>query len=154
MTSILVTGGAGFISSHTCLNLLENGYRIYVLDSFCNSSKISLDRVIEINKQKLNNGNSLQIIKGDLRDKSVIEKVFKLAASNMDEIKGVIHFAGLKSVKESMFDPLLYWQVNLQGSLNLLEIMKKYSCNTFVFSSSATIYGNNNSLKIKETERD
>ena len=152
MISILVTGGAGFIGSHTCLNLLEKGYKIYVLDSFCNSSQISLSRVDELYISRSNNLNCLEIIKGDLRDKSSIEEIFKLAEFNKDEIKGVIHFAGLKSVKESMHNPLLYWQVNLQGSLNLFEIMKKYSCKTIVFSSSATIYGNNTKEKIKETE--
>ena len=152
--SILVTGGAGFIGSHTCLNLLEKGYEVYVIDSFINSSPESLKRVMQIYKRNQNKlDNKLNLYKGDLRNKSLLEEVFTIAKNNGNNIEGVIHFAGLKSVKESIKEPLLYWDSNVNSSLNLLEAMKNNHCHTIVFSSSATIYGNVNANKIKESCR-
>ena len=141
MKNILVTGGAGFIGSHTCLLLLEKGYEVHVVDSFVNSSPKSLDKILEIIKLKNSSIDpKLNIYNGDLRDKKFLENLFFDLHKNNKKIDGIIHFAGLKSVSESVKYPLLYWEVNVIGSINLLEIMKKYNCNTFVFSSSATLY--------------
>ena len=156
MKNILVTGGAGFIGSHTCLLLLEKGYEVHVVDSFVNSSPKSLDKILEIIKLK----NSLidpklNIYNGDLRDKKFLENLFFDLHKNNKKIDGIIHFAGLKSVSESVKYPLLYWEVNVISSINLLEIMKKYNCNTFVFSSSATLYvQKENSLLTENSELD
>ena len=141
MKSILLTGGAGFIGSHTCLALLEKGYQVYVIDSFVNSSPNSLDMVINIYKKKYKVSNfNLTIFKGDLRDKYFVKKVFSDIYKVNKKIDGVIHLAGLKSVFESKKDPLLYWNNNVLGTLNLLEIMDSFECINFVFSSSATVY--------------
>ena len=151
MKSILLTGGAGFIGSHTCLALLEKGYAVYVIDSFINSSPKSLDRVIDTYKSKYKNSNfNLTICKGDLRDKHFVKKVFSDIYKSNKRIDGVIHFAGVKSVLESKENPLLYWNTNVLGTLNLLEIMNSYQCINFVFSSSATVYAQTRNLLLKE----
>tara|TARA_A100001011_G_scaffold138194_1_gene145849 strand:+ start:4211 stop:5263 length:1053 start_codon:yes stop_codon:yes gene_type:complete len=154
MKSILITGGAGFIGSHTCLAMLEKGYSISVIDSFENSSSKSLKRVLNIYKKKFQASNkTISIYKGDLRDKSFIENVFSKIYKVNEKIDGVIHFGGLKSVFESIKNPLLYWNNNVLGTINLLEIMDKFNCNNFVFSSSATVYAQtNNSLLTEESE--
>ena len=156
MKNILVTGGAGFIGSHTCLLLLEKGYEVHVVDSFVNSSPKSLDKILEI--IKLKNSSivpKLNIYNGDLRDKKFLENLFFDLHKNNKKIGEIIHFAGLKSVSESVKFPLLYWEVNVISSINLLEIMKKYNCNTFVFSSSATLYvQKENSLLTENSELD
>ena len=152
MKNILVTGGAGFIGSHTCLLLLEKGYEVNVVDTFVNSSQKSLDKILEIIKLKNSSINpNLNIYEGDLRDKSFLENLFFDLHKNNKKLDGIIHFAGLKSVSESVKNPLLYWEVNVMGSINLLEIMKKYNCNTFVFSSSATIYAQKENSLITES---
>ena len=142
MSRILVTGGAGFIGSHTCLVLLEQGHELVVLDSFDNSSPESLRRV-----QLLAGSSMLHVVKGDIRDPYAVEKAFK-AASPVD---GVIHFAGLKAVAESVADPLRYWDVNLSGTRTLLAAMNRNNCRTIVFSSSATVYGHPKTLPIPES---
>ena len=149
---ILVTGGAGFIGSHTCLLLLQKGYEIIVIDSFVNSDKKSIERVIELNKIKFENTGCIQLISGDIRDEKVLDKIF-LESQLSKPIKAVIHFAGLKSVKESVDKPLNYWDVNVNGSINLLSVMDKYNCRTIVFSSSATIYGISDDKPILETAK-
>ena len=127
--NIIVTGGAGFIGSHTCLALLERGYNVYVLDSFDNSSPKSLERVIEIYKRKANlPTNHLKIFKGNLCDKEFLKESFELIININKKIDGVIHFAGLKSVANSLINPLMYWKTNVVNTLNLLEIMKEYDC--------------------------
>ena len=147
---ILVTGGAGFIGSHTCLLLLEKGYEIIVLDSFVNSDKKSIARVIELNRKKFQNAGFIKLICGDIRDEKVLDKIF--AESELDKpIEAVIHFAGLKAVKESVMNPLIYWDVNVNGSIKLFSVMKKFNCRTIVFSSSATIYGISDDKPISET---
>lgn len=136
---ILVTGGAGYIGSHTCIELLQENYEIIVLDNFCNSSKESLKRVEHIT------GKSLTSIEGDVRCKETLKKVF-----DTYPISAVIHFAGLKAVGESTEIPLDYYENNVSGSLSLLQVMAEYGCKSFVFSSSATVYGDPATVPINE----
>ena len=151
MGSVLVTGGSGFIGSHTCLMLLEQGYNVYVVDSHVNSSPKSIDRVLQLSKQRLNpKPSKLELIEGDLRNKSLLKEIFINAKKQGREIDSVIHFAGLKSVKESVLDPLLYWDNNVIGTINLIQVMDSFGCRRIVFSSSATIYGKSSAEKIKE----
>ena len=154
--SILVTGGAGFIGSHTCLVLLEKGYEIVVIDSYINSKEKSLERVIELVKARAQNKDKnidLKIINADIRDKKILNKLFLDSLNLGKPFQAVIHFAGLKSVKDSVTNPLLYWDQNVNGTINLLNIMNKYECRTIVFSSSATIYGlNGKKLLVESSE--
>ena len=129
---VLITGGAGFIGSHTCLVLLEQGHELVVLDNFDNSSPEALNRV-----QELAGSNAINVIEGDVRDPDAVEHAFN--SSNV--IDGVIHFAGLKAVGESVADPLRYWDVNLNGSRVLTAAMERHDCRTLVFSSTSTVYG-------------
>lgn len=142
MVSILVTGGCGFIGSHTCLTLLENGYKIYVVDNFENSSPKALERVQEILLAKnLQVSNKLKIFNFDIRNELRLGEIFCDAKNSGYPITAVIHFAGLKAVGESVDNPLLYWDVNVNGAITLLKVMELNNCKTMVFSSSATIYG-------------
>jgi len=141
MNSVLVTGGCGYIGSHTVLSLLENGHKVYIIDSFKNSSPLVIKRLLEMNDYvKCKVSENLHLIKGDLRSSKDLEKVFMDAMEDGNEIKSVIHLAGLKSVKESIKEPISYWDFNLTGTINLLKIMNHFSCRTLIFSSSATIY--------------
>ena len=154
MNNILVTGGAGFIGSHTCLILLEKGHNVFVIDSFVNSSPKSLERVREIYlNQKKNPGNVLKIFEGSLSDKNFIKKVFLKIHELHKKIDGVIHFAGLKSVSQSVADPLIYWRTNLLGTINLLDVMVDFDCNNLVFSSSATIYQEKDDSLLNENSK-
>ena len=149
---VLLTGGAGFIGSHTALLMLQKGYDLLIFDSFANSSF----NVIKAIKNYLGSTKidyKLKIIKGDIRNKSNLDKVFKDAIIEGNPIEAVIHFAGLKSVSESVSNPLDYWDVNVSGTQNLLEIMRNNKCYSFVFSSSATIYGSKDSKPIKEDQK-
>ena len=149
--TILVTGGAGFIGSHTSLVLLEKGYNIIVVDSLVNSSINSLKNVKKLlNDKNLRTDEQIEFYKIDLRKKKDLENIFYDARSKNKKIEAVIHFAGLKSVSESLSNPLEYWSANFLGSLNLIEIMNKFSCKTIVFSSSASIYGLSNRKSIPE----
>ncbi len=147
---VLVTGGAGFIGSHTCLVLLEAGYDLLVLDNFSNSSPQALTRVAAIANVTLDS-QRLQIQQGDIRDHRTLDKLFSDAADNNRPFDAVIHFAGLKAVSESIEKPLLYWDVNVAGSRNLLAAMDEYACRTLVFSSSATVYGFPDKVPIPES---
>ena len=137
--NILVTGGAGYIGSHTCVELLNAGYDIVVLDNLDNSSEKCLDAVKEIT------GKDFPFYKVDLLDYEGTEKVFK-----ENKIDAVIHFAGLKAVGESTRIPLRYYHNNITGTLHLMEIMEKYDVNNIVFSSSATVYGMPKTVPITE----
>ena len=151
MVRILITGGAGFIGSQTSTVLIENGHELVILDSFINSSPIALQRVKEITGlDKNRNQKSFQIINGDIRDKSTLDKIFATAKNENRSIEAVIHFAGLKSVNESLKHPLDYWDVNVNGSHCLLKTMQTNRCKTLIFSSSATIYGLAKSIPITE----
>ncbi len=145
MARLLITGGAGFIGSHTCVVLLKAGHDLVVLDDFSNSSPIALNRVQELT------GLALQCIKGDVRDVAALKQIFAEAAAAGAPIDGVIHFAGLKAVGESVAYPLSYWDVNVSGSRALLSAMDAHDCRTLVFSSSATLYGYPESVPIAET---
>lgn len=136
---ILVTGGAGFIGSHTVVELLENDEEIIIVDNFCNSSPEVLEKI----KQITNKG--FKFYKVDLLDEENLEKVFK-----ENDIESVIHFAALKAVGESVAKPLEYYYNNVTGTVVLLKLMQKHNCKRIVFSSSATVYGNPVSLPIKE----
>ncbi len=137
---ILVTGGAGYIGSHTCVELLEKGHDVVVVDNLCNSYRESLNRVKQIT------GKAVPFFEGDVRDAAFLEYVFQ-----QHTIDAVIHFAGLKAVGESTEIPIDYYQNNLAGTLSLLETMQTAGVKTFVFSSSATVYGDPASLPIHET---
>ena len=127
---ILVTGGAGYIGSHTCVELLEKGEELVIVDNFVNSKPDVIEKIKEITKK------DFKFYEVDLLDKPKLEKVFE-----ENDIKEVIHFAGLKAVGESVQKPLLYYHNNITGTITLLEVMKKYNCKKIVFSSSATVYG-------------
>jgi UDP-glucose 4-epimerase len=137
--TVLVTGGAGYIGSHTSLQLLQSGYDIVVLDNFSNSQPISLARVKQLS------GVDFPTISGDIRDKSALRDLFKRY-----DITSVIHFAGLKAVGESTEKPMLYYDNNVAGSLSLFEVMAEFGVKTIVFSSSATVYGDPASVPIRE----
>ena len=152
MNSILVTGGAGFIGSHTCFSLLKKGYKLYVIDSFINSSNESLIKVLDTLKfYNIDATNNLTIISGDIKDKSLLREVFVKSKTDKSPIESVIHFAGLKSVSESVRNPILYWDSNLNSSISLVQVMCEFNCSIIVFSSSATIYGLINKSPIKES---
>jgi UDP-glucose 4-epimerase len=148
MTSLLITGGAGFIGSHTCLVLLEAGHYLVVLDNFSNSSPESLRRVMELAGPGADG--RLSVVEGDIRNPADLERAFAAAPANRP-IEAVIHFAGLKAVGESVQHPLRYWDVNVAGSRQLLSTMQAQGCRTLVFSSSATLYGIPEQVPIPET---
>lgn len=137
---VLVTGGLGFIGSHTCVELLEDGHEVIVIDNLYNSDIEIKNRIEEIT------GKTIKVYTDDLLDKDVIEKIF-----NENEIDGVIHFAGYKAVGESVKKPLMYYHNNLFSTVNLLEVMKEHDVKKFLFSSSATIYGIQESPQYIET---
>lgn len=140
--NILVTGGAGYIGSHTIIELIKNGDTVTVVDNLVNSSKESLARVEKITSS------TIPFYQIDLRDKEELAKVFE--ANNFDAI---IHFAGLKSVGESVAQPLRYYSNNIDSTLVLLELAAQYNVKKFIFSSSATVYGDPEELPLKETSR-
>ena len=149
MATLLIVGGGGFIGSHTCLRLIESNHNLIVLDNFSNSSPIALERVINLAKISTNKQNQIIIRKGDVRDSNLLEGLFN---EKNNKIDAVINFAGLKSVEESIKKPDLYWDINVRGTENLLKVMEKNKCKVFVFSSSATIYGNPDKVPIPEEE--
>lgn len=136
---ILVTGGAGYIGSHTCVELLNEGHEVIVLDNLYNASEIALERVKHIT------GKDLTFYKVDLLDKEKVNEVFE-----KEEIDAVIHFAALKAVGESVDKPLMYYENNITGTLNLCEVMQKHDVKNIVFSSSATVYGSPDVVPITE----
>lgn len=138
--TVLITGGAGFIGSHTMVEFLEAGYDLVVVDNFSNSKPEALERVKKIT------GKSFKFYEADLTDYDALEKVF---AEN--KIEGAVHFAGLKAVGESVAQPLRYYENNLLSTINLCKLMSKYNAKKLVFSSSATVYGNPKSNPIPET---
>lgn len=139
MKKVLVTGGAGYIGSHTCVVLLEAGYELYVVDNLSNSNEESLRRVEKIT------GKSLPFSICDIRDKDRLSEIFKTSQPD-----AVVHFAGLKAVGESVEKPLEYYDNNVGGSIHLFEVMREHNVKNLVFSSSATVYGDPASVPISE----
>lgn len=154
MKNILITGGAGFIGSHICLELLEKDFNIYVADSFINSSVKVFEKLkLIINDSSDYFVNKINVFEGDIRDKKFLKNIFFEAIKKNEKIDCVIHLAGLKSVRESVENPLLYWDVNVNGSLNLFKVMEENNCKTLLFSSSATVYGNSGAIPFKESNK-
>ena len=137
--AILVTGGAGFIGSHTCVELLDSGYDVVVYDNLSNSSKESLQRVKKLT------GKDVTFYEGDIRDREMLQKVF-----DSETITSCIHFAGLKAVGESCQKPWEYYENNISGTLTLVDVMRKNNCKSIIFSSSATVYGDPAQIPITE----
>ncbi|MBS4220185.1 UDP-glucose 4-epimerase GalE [Bacillus sp. FJAT-49711] len=137
--AVLITGGAGYIGSHTCVELLQAGYEIIVLDNYRNSHPESIKRVGQIT------GRDFKVYRGDLMDEKTIEQVFI-----ENNIEAVIHFAGLKAVGESVQIPLTYYECNINGTIKLCNVMKKHNVKNLVFSSSATVYGVPERIPISE----
>ena len=142
MKTVLVTGGLGFIGSHTVIELLKADYDVVVIDNLCNSKKLVKGRIEEIT------GKKIAFYEDDVKDKKALEKIFR-----KHDIFGVIHFAGLKAVGESCVKPIEYYDNNLISTLSLIEVMREFKCYNFIFSSSATVYGNPDSVPIKETAK-
>ncbi len=137
--AVLVTGGAGYIGSHTCVLLLEAGYDVVVLDNLSNSKLEAVNRIRSIT------GRDLKFVKGDIMDSELLDSIFKGC-----DIDSVIHFAGLKAVGESVAKPLLYYRNNISGSVTLFETMARNGVKNIVFSSSATVYGVSDRMPISE----
>ena len=136
---ILVTGGNGYIGSHTCVELLENNYEVIIIDNLSNSKKDTIAKIEEITNKKV------IFYEGDVQDDKLLNKIF-----TENKIDAVIHFAGYKAVGESVSKPLMYYRNNIDSTLTLLEVMNKHNVKNIVFSSSATVYGTPKSLPIKE----
>lgn len=136
---ILVTGGCGYIGSHTCVELLKDNYEVIIVDNLCNSNEEVIDKIEKISNKKV------KFYKGDIRDEELLKKIFK--ENNID---AVIHFAGLKAVGESVSYPLKYYENNIESTISLLKVMNEYNCKRIIFSSSATVYGSPEVLPIKE----
>ena len=135
----LVTGGAGYIGSHTCVELLNAGYDVIVVDNLYNSNQKAIDRIEQITQKKV------KFYKEDILDKEALKKIF-----SENQIDAVIHFAGLKAVGESVQKPVEYYTVNIAGTLNLIDVMRTYGCKNIIFSSSATVYGEPAQIPITE----
>ena len=140
--TILVTGGAGYIGSHTCVELLESGYEVIVIDNLCNSNPVSLRRVEELT------GKKVCFYEGDVRDEALLRRIF-----TQHRIDAVIHFAGLKAVGESVAQPWRYYDNNLNSTLVLTKVMADAGCKRLIFSSSATVYSGDNEMPLRETSR-
>ena len=140
--NILVTGGAGYIGSHTCVELLNSGYDVTVIDNLCNANPKSLERVEAIT------GKKVKFYEGDVRDEALLRKIF-----GENEISAVIHFAGLKAVGESVAQPWRYYDNNLNTTLVLTKVMADVGCKKIIFSSSATVYSGDNEMPLRETSR-
>ncbi|MGL5416421.1 MAG: UDP-glucose 4-epimerase GalE [Clostridium sp.] len=140
MRNILVTGGIGYIGSHTAVELLEKGHRVIILDNLSNSNRKIKDRIEEIS------GKNIKFYEGDILDKSILKRIFI-----EEDIHTVIHFAALKSVGESVEKPLEYYNNNLAGTINLLQVMKEHNIKNIIFSSSATVYGEAKEMPISES---
>jgi len=139
MKKILLTGGMGYIGSHVCIELIKKGYEVVIVDNLCNSSISVLEGIKKIT------GLKPVFYENDIRDKTALLKIF-----NTHSISSVIHFAGLKSLKESVDEPINYYDNNLIATINLLQVMKQINCKSIVFSSSATVYGKTEHVPISE----
>ena len=151
MNRILITGGAGYVGSHTASLLLEKGFDLIIIDSFENTSKLFLKKIFTLFK-KIDEKyeERIKFIECDIRDINKLNNVFMESANEGKPIDSVIHFAGLKSVSESVDNPLQYWDVNVTGSINLFKIMELHNCKSIVFSSTAAIYGISDNKLLRE----
>ncbi len=140
MQNILVTGGTGYIGSMTCIKLIEKGFQPIVIDNLSNSKRVVIDRIEALTRRRP------LFYQGDIRDKKLLEQIF-----NEHQITAVIHFAGLKAVGESMQKPLEYYDNNVHGTLVLVQVMQAFGVKNMIFSSSATVYGENKQLPFVET---
>ena len=141
MRTILATGGCGFIGSHTCAELLLNGYRVIILDSLINSSEETINKIKEVvSLYDPRISENIKFFKSDIRNTEYLRHLFLSEKNKGNNIGGVIHFAGLKSIYESTINPLEYWDVNFGGTFSLLKIINENNCKVIIFSSSATIY--------------
>lgn len=138
--AVLLTGGAGYIGSHTAVEMLEAGYEVVIVDNFYNSCKKAVDRIEQIA------GKKVKLYEADVCDAEAMRKVF-----SAENIEAVVHFAGMKAVGESVAKPLEYYRNNLNSTLTLLQVMKEFGCHNLIFSSSATVYGHPDSLPLYET---
>lgn len=139
MGEILVTGGAGFIGTHTCISLLQAGYSVVILDNLCNAK---LESILKLQAVV---GKTIPFYRMDLRNLEGLRQIFR-----MHHIDAVLHFAGLKAVGESVQQPLRYYQNNVSGTMQLLRVMEEFSCRTLIFSSSATVYGTQHTAPYRE----
>ena len=139
MKRVLISGGAGFIGSHTCVELLNAGYEVVVLDNLVNASEKSLERVKAIT------GKEVTFYKGDILDRTILNEIFE-----KEKIDSCIHFAGLKAVGESVQKPWEYYNNNISGTLTLVDVMRQHNCKNIIFSSSATVYGDPAEIPITE----
>ena len=148
---VLLTGGAGFIGSHTCVALLEIGYEVIILDSFITSSYNLIYKLKKLLKKNLIK--RLSIVEGDIRNQTILEKLFFEAKKTENPISSVIHFAALKSVSDSLIRPLEYHDVNVKGTISLLQAMKCTGVRRFLFSSTAAVYGEPDFCPIDEKHK-
>ncbi|MBR3690878.1 MAG: NAD-dependent epimerase/dehydratase family protein, partial [Eggerthellaceae bacterium] len=144
-TCILVTGGAGFIGSHTCVELINRGYNVVVVDDLSNSSKVALDRVRTITGLAVDDTERLTFYEASILDREALEAIF-----SAHEVDAMIHFAGYKAVGESVAKPLEYYWNNIAGTLVLCDVARAHDCKNIVFSSSATVYGEPEFVPITE----
>ena len=153
METVLTTGGLGFVGSHTCINLINAGYNVLIIDTLTNSQSkvlINIEKILFEDKQTNDRKGKIFFEKGDLRNQIWLNNIFEKFKNKNNPIYSVIHFAGLKAVKESVIEPLKYWEWNINTTLSLLFVMKNHNCYNLVFSSSATVYEPAGEVKIKE----
>ena len=153
MDTVLITGGCGYVGSHTCIPLLKGNYNLLVIDSLINSFEDAIDNLKKIfSDEGIDIKDRIQFIKGDLRNKDWLDKIFSDYIKSKKPIKFVIHFAGLKSIYNSVKSPLEYWDNNISSTVSLLSVMEKNKCYKLVFSSSASVYKPLNSCPLKEKD--
>ena len=153
METVLVTGGCGYIGSHACVSLLEKNYNVLIIDSLVNSSEDTFENIKKtVFARGINVNNNIQFIKGDLRNKALLENIFSDHIKSDKPIQSVIHFAGLKSIYDSIESPLEYWDSNINSTISLLSVMQKYNCYSLIFSSSASVYKPKGCKLLKETD--
>lgn len=153
METVLVTGGLGYIGSHTCVSLLENGYNLLIIDSLINSSPNTLENIIKtVSFKKIDIKDKIKFIKGDLRNKLLLDNIFNSYLESDNPIRSVIHFAGLKAICDSIKAPIEYWDFNITSTISLLSIMQKYQCYSLIFSGSASVYESKGMKLLKESD--